>query len=63
MAARPQYRAASFSHRLADAIPRKTKDRTYLLIMRYDRHIDEHGHVQRLHQEDFRQALAITPRA
>jgi serine/threonine-protein kinase HipA len=28
---------------------------------RYDRHVDEQGRVQRLHQEDFCQALAITP--
>lgn len=46
---------------VAQAIPRKTKDRPYLLIKRYDRHVDEHGHVRRLHQEDFCQALAIAP--
>lgn len=31
----------------------------YLLIERYDRVLDEHGRVRRLHQEDFCQALAI----
>ena len=53
--------ATAIGLEVAQAIPRKTKDRTYLLIRRYDRHIDEQGHVQRLHQEDFCQALAIAP--
>lgn len=53
--------AAAIGLDVAPAIPCKTKDRPYLLIKRYDRHIDEQGHVQRLHQEDFCQALAIAP--
>jgi serine/threonine-protein kinase HipA len=53
--------AAAIGLDVAPAIPRKTKDRPYLLIKRYDRHIDEQGRVQRLHQEDFCQALAVVP--
>lgn len=53
--------AAAIGLDVAPAIPRKVKDRPYLLIKRYDRRIDEQGRVQRLHQEDFCQALAITP--
>jgi len=33
----------------------------YLLVQRYDRKVDNKGQVQRLHQEDFCQALAIPP--
>ena len=36
-------------------------DRSFLLVERYDRLIDEHGHRQRLHQEDFCQALGVVP--
>lgn len=36
-------------------------DRPFLLVERYDRLIDEQGHRQRLHQEDFCQALGIVP--
>lgn len=38
----------------------RTKDKTYLLVERYDRFHDE-GHLKRLHQEDFCQALAVPP--
>ncbi len=33
----------------------------YLLVERYDREVDEAGNVQRLHQEDFCQALGVPP--
>jgi serine/threonine-protein kinase HipA len=35
--------------------------RPYLLVTRYDRQLDDDGHAQRLHQEDFCQALGIPP--
>ena len=36
-------------------------DRPFLLVERYDRFRDAQGHLQRLHQEDFGQALGIAP--
>jgi serine/threonine-protein kinase HipA len=36
-------------------------DRSFLLVDRYDRLIDSQGHRQRLHQEDFCQALGVIP--
>ena len=36
-------------------------DRTYLLVERYDRRVAPGGLVERLHQEDFCQALGIVP--
>ena len=58
-----------FCMALADAMelnPAKSKvhlvlDRSFLLVERYDRLIDAHGHRQRLHQEDFCQALGVVP--
>jgi serine/threonine-protein kinase HipA len=41
--------------------PRRTGDRPYLLIERYDRAVAADGAVRRLHQEDFCQALGIAP--
>ena len=41
--------------------PRKTLQRKYLLVTRYDRTIGKDGLVRRLHQEDFCQALGIVP--
>jgi serine/threonine-protein kinase HipA len=35
--------------------------KTYLLVERYDRHQSKSGHFQRLHQEDFCQALGVAP--
>lgn len=35
--------------------------RPFLLVERYDRVVDAQGHRQRLHQEDFCQALGVTP--
>jgi serine/threonine-protein kinase HipA len=54
---------------LADAIelkPAKSKvhrvlDRSFLLVERYDRLIDAQGDRQRVHQEDFCQALGVMP--
>jgi len=36
-------------------------DRPFLLVERYDRVLDTQGHWQRLHQEDFCQALGVVP--
>jgi serine/threonine-protein kinase HipA len=36
-------------------------NRPFLLVERYDRFKDEQGHLQRLHQEDFCQALGVAP--
>ena len=36
-------------------------ERSFLLVERYDRFKDEQGHLQRLHQEDFCQALGVAP--
>ncbi|MCY4440412.1 MAG: type II toxin-antitoxin system HipA family toxin [Deltaproteobacteria bacterium] len=41
--------------------PRVVRDRTFLLVARYDRSTDSEGHVRRIHQEDFCQALGINP--
>jgi serine/threonine-protein kinase HipA len=59
----------AFAMRLAAAVgldvaavePRTVAGRPFLLVERYDREIDREGHVQRLHQEDFCQALGIAP--
>ncbi len=58
-----------FCMALAEAMqlkPAKSKihhvlDRSFLLVERYDRLIDAYGHRQRLHQEDFCQALSVVP--
>jgi serine/threonine-protein kinase HipA len=58
-----------FCMALAEAMqlkPAKTRvhlvlDRSFLLVERYDRLIDAQGHRQRLHQEDFCQALGVVP--
>jgi len=58
-----------FCMALAEAMrlkPAKSKvhrvlDRSFLLVERYDRLIDVQGHRQRLHQEDFCQALGVVP--
>ena len=39
----------------------KVLDRSFLLVERYDRPVDAQGHRQRLHQEDFCQALGVVP--
>ena len=57
----------AFVMRLATAIgldaapvePRVVRDRTFLLVQRYDRTHGEDGNVRRIHQEDFCQALGV----
>lgn len=36
-------------------------ERSFLLVKRYDRLVDTQGNLQRLHQEDFCQALGVVP--
>lgn len=45
----------------AQVQPRRTQDRPYLLVERYDRRFEPDGSTVRLHQEDFCQALGIQP--
>ncbi len=45
----------------ATATIRHVKNRPFLLVERYDRTIDSEGRWQRLHQEDFCQALGVIP--
>ena len=40
---------------------RSIRDRRFLLVERYDRTTDAEGRMQRLHQEDFCQALGVVP--
>lgn len=40
---------------------RTVRDRPFLLVERYDRAVDADGRRQRLHQEDFCQALGVVP--
>jgi serine/threonine-protein kinase HipA len=40
---------------------RRTANRPYLLVERYDRRVEPDGAIGRLHQEDFCQALGIQP--
>ena len=53
--------AADLGLQVAPVEARVTKDQTYLLVTRYDRATDASGRVQRLHQEDFCQALGVIP--
>lgn len=39
----------------------KAEEIDYLMVQRFDRKIDSEGRVQRMHQEDFCQALGIVP--
>jgi serine/threonine-protein kinase HipA len=67
----PQFPATAeneaFVMRLAHAIgldaarveARVVRDRTFLLVQRYDRTVGEDGNVRRIHQEDFCQALGV----
>ncbi len=45
----------------ARAAIRRVSNRAYLLVERYDRVLEPSGDLQRLHQEDFCQALGIAP--
>lgn len=40
---------------------RQINNQIFLLVERYDRFIDAQNHLQRLHQEDFSQALGVVP--
>lgn len=53
--------AAAIGLPVASVAARSVAGRPYLLITRYDRSFDESGRAQRLHQEDFCQALGIPP--
>lgn len=53
--------AADVGLHVAPIEVRVTKGQPYLLITRYDRVAETDGHVRRLHQEDFCQALGILP--
>jgi serine/threonine-protein kinase HipA len=53
--------AAALGLKAAAVEPRRTGERTYLLVERYDREICEDGAIRRLHQEDFCQALGVAP--
>lgn len=46
---------------VAEAVIRQTTRQPYLLVKRYDRHCLLDGRIQRLHQEDFCQAMGFTP--
>jgi serine/threonine-protein kinase HipA len=53
--------AAAISLDVAPVEARKVKDRTFLLVNRYDRAVGDDGVVRRIHQEDFCQALGVPP--
>lgn len=53
--------AATIGLKAAPVEPRHVAGRPFLLVERYDREIDAEGHIRRLHQEDFCQALGIVP--
>ncbi len=53
--------AATIGLDVAAVEPRVLGSQTFLLVERYDRRIDANGHVRRLHQEDFCQALGFPP--
>jgi serine/threonine-protein kinase HipA len=53
--------AAAIGLDVAPVEPRVVRDRTFLLVERYDRAFDEEGNVRRIHQEDFCQALGVPP--
>lgn len=53
--------AAALGLQVAAVEPRRTGERTYLLVERYDRDVGADGSIRRLHQEDFCQALGVAP--
>ncbi len=53
--------AAAIGLPTAPLEPRRTGDRPYLVVERYDRTVAADGAIRRLHQEDFCQALGIAP--
>ena len=53
--------AAAMQLKPAKSNVHRVLDRAFLLVERFDRVIDDQGHRQRLHQEDFCQALGVVP--
>ena len=53
--------AAALDLDVAGVEPRRVGGRSFLLVRRYDRSVGDDGHVRRIHQEDFCQALGIPP--
>jgi serine/threonine-protein kinase HipA len=53
--------AAAVGLDVAPVEPRVVRDRTFLLVQRYDRVVGGDGDVRRIHQEDFCQALGRPP--
>jgi serine/threonine-protein kinase HipA len=53
--------AAAIGLDVAPVEARTVKDRTFLLVQRYDRAVGDDGVVRRIHQEDFCQALGVPP--
>jgi len=53
--------AAAIGLDVAPVEPQVVRDRTFLLVERYDRAFGEDGTVRRIHQEDFCQALGVPP--
>jgi serine/threonine-protein kinase HipA len=53
--------AAAVGLEVAPVDPRIVRDRTFLLVQRYDRLTLGNGDVRRIHQEDFCQALGVPP--
>jgi serine/threonine-protein kinase HipA len=53
--------AAAVGLDVAPVEPRVVRDRTFLLVQRYDRALGDDETVRRIHQEDFCQALGVPP--
>ena len=53
--------AAAVGLPTAPVEPRRIGARTVLLVTRYDRMVGDDGEIRRLHQEDFCQALGVSP--
>lgn len=53
--------ASAVGLKVAHVEQRKAGDNSFLLVRRYDRTSAPPGHVTRLHQEDFCQALGVSP--
>lgn len=53
--------AAAVGLPTAPVEPRRVGARTFLLVTRYDRVVGADGEIRRLHQEDFCQALGVSP--
>ena len=53
--------AAAIGLDVAPVEPRVVRDRTFLLVQRYDRALGEGSNPRRIHQEDFCQALGVPP--